>query len=322
MAIGFGRKQFGLFQNYNFEDGTDRGWATGARSIYVGESNDDVPTNKYSLRTYSRWSSSAWSADSLEVDTSKLHTLSYRVKGHKMSTNANGDNVRNPRHYLGFSCFDENNNFIRLEHCGGVGNTTLSRPLNQGDSYVYLTSSSGWPTGADITSTRYYFRALILYPPTHPKYSAPYEYSRIGTRGGADGGSGEHYIKSLVQTPQGDWEGKLCNANNTDRTWNYTEPYPLPAGTPISRGVAGGTYNYCFGRRQYAVNGNWTTLITTFSGENRNSGTPFRYATKYIKAMILHNYALPNDGGSIPYPESLFDRMLFIENDGNKYDFN
>ena len=315
MAIGFGRKQFGLFQNYNFEDGTDRGWTVGSRSIYIGESNDDVPTNKYSLRTFSRWSSAAWSADSLEVDTSKLHTLSYRVKGHKMSTNANGDNVRHPRHYLGFTCYDSSGRFIDLRNCGGVGNTYLSRDLVAGDTHAYVQSSSGWPTGANTTGTTYYFRNFLLYPASHPEYFQAHRYTRIGY------GDYNIYVKSAVQMPEGDWQMKLSNSSNGDITMPNIG-YATPTGTPVARGVAGGTYNYSFGYRQYTVNGNWTTLVTTFSGENRNSGTPFRYNTKYIRAMILHNYALPNDGGSIPYPESLFDRMLFIENDGNKYDFN
>jgi len=197
----------------------------------------------------------------------------------------------------------------------------LSRPLNQGDAYIYLTSNSGWPTGADITSTAYYFRALVLFPPTHPYYSAPYQYSRIGTQGGADGGSGGQYIKSLVQTGSGDWQGKLCTSSNVDRTWNYTEPYALPAGTPISRGVAGGTYNYAFSRRVYNTASGWQNMITTVEGTpRRNSGRYFRWGAEYVKGMILHNYAHPNAGGAYPYAETLWDRMLFIENDG-KYDF-
>ena len=31
--------------------------------------------------------------------------------------------------------------------------------------------------------------------------------------------------------------------------------------------------------------------------------------------MILHNYAHPNAGGAYPYAETLWDRMLFIEDD-------
>lgn len=315
MSIQFGRKDFGLFQNYNFEEGTDRGWATGAREIYFGESSDDVPTNQYSLKTYSRWSSASWNNEWLPVDPTKTYTLSYRVKGLTKSTNANGDPVRDPRHYLGFACYDSNYRFIDLRNCGGVGNTYLSRDLNVGDTHAYVQSSSGWPTGADTTGTTYYFRNFIVYPATHPEYYQAHRYTRIGF------GDYNIYVKSAVQMPEGDWQMKFCDASNNDLTWQYSA-YPTPAGTPVARGVAGGTFNYCFGYRTYPVGSDWTTLVTTFTGETRNSGTPFRYNTANLRAMILQNYALPNDGGSVPYPETLFDRMIFIENPDNKYDFN
>lgn len=65
--------------------------------------------------------------------------------------------------------------------------------------------------------------------------------------------------------------------------------YSLPAGTPVSRGVAGGSYNYALGAPTYPTS--WTRYATgVFTGENRNSSTPFRYRTKYIKFLILRNY--------------------------------
>jgi hypothetical protein len=60
--------------------------------------------------------------------------------------------------------------------------------------------------------------------------------------------------------------------------------------------------------------------LTVEGPPSRNSGRIFRYDTAYIRAMILHNYAHPNAGGAYPYAETLWDRMLFIEDDG-KYDF-
>lgn len=321
MGLIYNKRDIGSFPNPNF-DGSRDGWG-GTGEFFPGDNADGIEGQQGCFLTRSRWSTSGWnnstsvSDDSfIPVDITKRYTLSYYVKGYQTATDG-----RQPQHYLGFTCWDSSKRFIRLEHCGGVGNTTLSRPLNQGDSYVYLNSSSGWPTGADITSTRYYFRALILYPPGHPEFGTPYQYSRVGTRGGAVGGSGETYIRSLVQTGQGDWEGRICDRNDNNKTWNYTEPYALPAGTPISRGVAGGTYNYAFSRRVYNTASGWQNMVTTVEGPpSRNSGRIFRFATAHVRAMILHNYAHPNAGGAYPYAETLWDRMLFIENDG-KYDF-
>ena len=69
----------------------------------------------------------------IPVDITKRYTLSFQVKGYQTATDG-----RQPQHYLGFNCFDRLKRFIRLEHCGGVGNTTLSRDLNPGDSKMYI----------------------------------------------------------------------------------------------------------------------------------------------------------------------------------------
>ena len=60
----------------------------------------------------------------------------------------------------------------------------------------------------------------------------------------------------MVQTGQGDWELTLCDEVIIT---NYTEPYATPAGTPVHRGVAGGTYNYAFSRRVYNTSSGWQT---------------------------------------------------------------
>ena len=41
--------------------------------------------------------------------------------------------------HIGLSHYDKNNNRIDRRNCGGYANTTLSRDLNAGDSYAYVT---------------------------------------------------------------------------------------------------------------------------------------------------------------------------------------
>ena len=66
--------------------------------------------------------------------------------------------------------------------------------------------------------------------------------------------------------------------------------YSTPAGTPVSNGQAGGTYNYALGSPIYPEE--WTRYATApFTGEDRTSSVPFRYSTKYIKFLILRNHA-------------------------------
>tara|TARA_B100000085_G_scaffold131186_1_gene119493 strand:+ start:9982 stop:10920 length:939 start_codon:yes stop_codon:yes gene_type:complete len=310
MSTLIGRQDIGLFDNGSFESGTITNF-TGAGG-YI--STEDPKRGKYHWESKSR--SNRNFSQYVPVDSSKRYVFSISCKTLERSTS----NLLG-RHYIGFTCYDEDKNFIRLEHCGGVGNTFLSRDLNPGDAYMYFQSSSGWYTGADVTNQRNYFRNIGLYPPTHPKYSAPHRYTRVGTRGGSVGGSQIQY-RSMVQTNQGDWQVELCDTADNPRNWTYNEPYATPAGTPVHKGTAGGTYNYAFGRRQY-TDANWTTYQLFVEGpERRNSGRYFRYDVKYIRFMILWNYALSSGGGSMPYPRGALDDIILIEENTNRsYNF-
>lgn len=237
-------------------------------------------------------STGGWqSSDFIPVDTSKYYYHSVTAKTHARSGTTN----KLSGGHLGFACYDKNKNFIDLRNCGGVGNTTLSRQANPGDQVIYITSSSSWYTGADVTNNTYYFRQILFYPATHPDYGTPWEYTRF---------NGMRY-SSLVQTPQGDWAMTLENGTMPDYG------YPMPAGTPIARGVAGGTYNYCHGNPNYPEE--WTTYTTPpFTGENRNSSRPFRYGTKYVRFLMLTNYNIRSDSGR-PRPRPLLDNIMLVQ---------
>jgi hypothetical protein len=310
MSALIGRQDIGLFDNGSFESGTVANF-TGAGGY---ASSRDPKRGNWHWESSSR--SNANFSQLVPVDTSKRYVFSISSKTFERS----GSGLLG-RHYLGFSCYDEDRNFIRLEHCGGIGNSYLSRDLNPGDAYMYFTSASGWYTGADVTNQQNYFRNIGLYPPTHPKYSAPHRYTRVGTRGGSVGNSQIQY-RSMVQTAQGDWQVELCDTNNNPRNWTYNEPYPTPAGTPVHKGTAGGTYNYAFSRRQY-TDTDWTTYQLIVEGpESRNSGRIFRYDTKYIRFMILGNYALAASSTPPTYPIYGLDDLIFLEeNPVRNYNF-
>jgi hypothetical protein len=203
--------------------------------------------------------------------------------------------------HLGFACYDQFFNFIDLRNCGGVGNTTLSRPLNAGDSFIYVNSVSGWSTDA-VNS---FFRHILIFPATHPYYSTPHYYTRIGF-----GDFSICHANTFTLTAQGDYEVRIQNTSNV----NITMPnigYATPAGTPISVGLAGGSYNYALGAPDYPET--WTTYTTPpFTGENRNSVYPFRQATKYIQFLNLvnYNYRTETAGNSARY---LIDNILMVQ---------
>ena len=211
---------------------------------------------------------SGFTGPRIEVDTSK----SYRqvIYAKTFSPGSSGNNAGG---HIGFACYDKNNNFIDLRNCGDIGNTTLSRSASPGDTSIYLTSADGWYQGSDVTNHTYYFRQILFFPASHPDYGVAHKYTRF---------NGMRY-SALTQTGSGDWQMVLENGTLPDYG------YSLPAGTPVSRGAAGGSYNYAMGAPTYPTT--WTRYQTgIFTGENRNSGTPFRYSTKYIRFLILRNY--------------------------------
>ena len=217
---------------------------------------------------YSGWQSGEY----IPVDTSKSYNISVWVKTFERS--AAGSLAGG---HIGFACYDSSKRFIDLRNCGGVGNTILTRPANPGDTTIYIESSSSWYVGDDVTNHTYYFRHVQMFPPSHPEYGQPYRYTRIGY--------GDYNIiyRSLTQVSANEWQMTLEN------------PIPdvgheLPAGTPISRGVAGGSYNYAFGNPYYPET--WTNYQRTIPANNevRNSDYRFRYDTAYIKFLILGNY--------------------------------
>jgi hypothetical protein len=291
MGSVYGRKDFGLYDNGNFKNGTNANFG-----YTYNADNPDGRGGSIEITGNGGWQGSQY----IPVDTTKTYQHSVSVR--TISQNGQGNNGSG---HLGFACYDKNKNFIDLRNCGDIGNTTLSRAASPGDSIIYFTSSSGWYTGADVTNNRAYFRQILFFPPSHPDYSPQWQYTRLNNRS---------YYR-MEQTAQGDWAVYL-DSNTGSQTGSFnasTLPdygYALPAGTPVSRGQAGGTYNYCHGSPVYPTT--WTTYTTApFTGESRNSGLPFRYGTKYIKFLNLRNYNYRSQGS--PYATYRLSNIMFAE---------
>jgi len=194
--------------------------------------------------------------------------------------------------YMGFACYDQDGDFIALHECGGLSHTTLSQDLENGDSYYEVTDASVFVDGG-AAGTRY----VLLYPPNHAKRYRPYflgvrlSHSFYSTR---DTGNNRLRISSDGDTGGGG-----------DTTWAGGF---VPAGTPISRGVHGGSYNYCLiGGSTIATS--WTQYDQVVNGQNypsRGSSCLFRQGTKWIKPLTLNNYG--QDANSAVY----IDNWRFI----------
>lgn len=274
MGIIGGPDRFGLWTDADLRSGTNNTWTLGS---YVATGGPDG--GPYIQVTGG--GGSGYLTNEIPVDVDKSYQMVIYAK-----TITAGSSGNNAGGHIGFACYDENHAFIDLRNCGGVGNTTLSRPASPGDSAIYITSNSSWPTGSTkYTTHRAYHRGVMFFPADHSVYNRAHHYTRLARV--------QYY--SLTLTDQGDYEllldansGSQLNSFNATTFPNFSG-YTLPAGTPVSRASAGGTYNYALSNPTYPTT--WTRYSTSvFTGESRNSGTPFRPATKYIRFLILRNY--------------------------------
>lgn len=290
MSVVYNVRKLGLWDNGDFESGTNSGFTFG--TIYTDMSHRGL----YSLLMETN-NQQVQGSQFIEVDTSKFYRMTVKARTIARSTPNNylGGG------YLGFATYDQFYNFVDLRNCGGVGNTTLSRALNPGDSYAYITSSSGWSTAAE-----YYYRHFMINPSTHPYYSSAWGYTRIGF-----GDTTLCYSPTIVNTGT-DFRLTLQDANGNPITMPNIG-YSLPIGTPVFNGVAGGTYNYVFGNPSHSDT-SWSNYDSGwFTGENRNSSLPFRQGTKYIKFMVLSNYAMSETVA----PKYVFDDIMLYKSASN-----
>lgn len=276
MACIAGKRELGFFKNGQAQLETDQFF-----SGYNYTDSDSLSGNGCFMVDYNVYGSTLFGDEYIEVDLNSYYIMTVSVKTFQRSYNN-----RLGSGHLGFACFDKNFSFIDLRHTGDLDKSYLTREANPGDSSIYV--DRAW-FGGDTQSQmiyefqRAYARNILFFPPSHPDYSTPFQYSRIWNR----------TVYSITQTELGDWEFKLSSDLGSGYTYTAaTLPdygYPLPAGTPISRGAAGGTYNYALGAPVYDEE--WQTFTTPpFKGASTNSAYPFRWGTKYIKFMNLRNY--------------------------------
>ena len=287
--------QKGRFQNFYTNGNFQFLTAGGALQNYsqgTVNSTTVYPGNNYSLQMPQVQYNTFLSDNYVEVDTSKTYVMT--VKNRTLTKGGPGNNVLSGGH-TGYITFDSSFRFIDLRNCGGVANTYLTRDLIPGDAYAYVSNQNNQWMAA---GSEYYFRHFMIYPPSHPEFNKPWEYTRIGYP------DPEIYYNEVTDIGGGELRIRFSNYNGSSWTTFPNIGYATPAGPAVMNGVAGGTFSYVFYPTEAAF-GSWSTYTSDpFTGENRNSSTPFRYATKYVSFMHLINYAVP--GGTSPLPIMLF----------------
>jgi hypothetical protein len=287
--------------NYNAQKGryvnfyTNGDFKRGNYNFSAGIANASVTLNgaPYSLQLPQIQYATFTSDYVVQVDTTKNYQMTVNTR--TLTKGGPGDDILSGGH-TGFMTFDSSLRFIDLRMCGGIANTVLTRPLNPGDEYAYVSNENNQWSAPGST---YYFRHFMVYPPLHPEFGFKWTYTRIGY------GDVDIYYNEITDIGGGELRFRFADSSGNWTTFPNIG-YATPAGTGVMNGVAGGTFNYVFYPTTGAY-GSWSEYVSDiFTGENRNSSTPFRYGTKYILFMHLINYAVP--GGTSPLPIMLFGK--------------
>jgi hypothetical protein len=297
MATIGGRNNFGLFKNGDFRNATVADFTFGVLNT------TDQYKGSACIQMTGGNGSNGFSQEYIEIDpTQKYQQICYvrtLQRGSQTNSLAGG--------HIGFACYDDEKRYIEQAHLGGRGNTVLTRDANPGDSYIYIADKTGWYQTAN---TSWFFRYINFYPATHPKYSTPYQYTRIGRD------QVIIYTSSIEQMPEGDYRLQLQNTSGNPTTLPNVG-YSLPAGTPVSNGMAGAGFNYILGNPDYPET--WTRFasgyITGLGNDGLSGYSVFRWGTKYIRFLILLNY---NRSGQTQDHVWALDNIFFGQITDNK----
>lgn len=194
------------------------------------------------------------SSDYIKVNKQDTYKLSMYIKSM----------TENNKFYAGIACYDENKNFINHVQVNRVQSscTTLAKPLNTGDTVVYLTSSSGWYVGTQGTYVHQKQLGVFnrLDATNYERTTTLIKYTNIDTT-------------AHTLTLQSAWTGAT-----------------IPQGTKVANSYDGGVYNYILASYE-TPQMNWYKKEVKVSGWGTRNESKFRYGTEYIKILILVNYA-------------------------------
>lgn len=191
--------------------------------------------------------------------------------------------ITTSRWYFGLVPYDIDNKAISPQYYmyrPGT-TTTLSQPLNTGDTVVHLTNvSSSW---YDLGDASTYFRSFIFwgYTDSTGKTWAPETYSMNG------------WYADI-------YNGGVGAVNQVNDTITLNKPWPgisYPAGHPVSNGGAGASYMYSAASNQL-VSESWQewispTITGTTPGGLNSSTTSFPQGTRKVRISIGLNAGSP-----------------------------
>lgn len=242
IANGYGTEK----SNYNFD-----GWTFDGTEVYNG-----CPSFKLASTVTSIY----LGVNLIPIDVSKSYEFSMNLKA-----------VGSEKIYLGWDEWDIDRKYISPTYCYAFGDTTttLAKELKNGDTVVYLTSTSAWHS-----TTAAHQLGLIFW---NYKDSTGYQYPE-----GVYSRNAWTNIYTFANV------NKTNNTITLNKAWSYGT---FPVGTKVSQtNSAGHKYrNYV----NTTVPTEWTNTSFALKDIQPDYGCSegkFSPAAKYVNFMMLHNY--------------------------------
>jgi len=282
MAIVYNRTTTGLYTNGCGQLGD----ATNFTGYNYTTTSSQLSGPGCFIMNYNVAGSGTFGAEYIPIDTSKNYQFAVSAKGISQ-----GNLGFEPGGHLGFACYNENFSFLSLRGQKGIGNTTLTRATSENDTSIYIADGSAWYEGGSSSF------AWANFYTSASEFNVG--YSTLGSRA--------YQLTGTAVTDIGGGEWRV------DLQAGLPASYAFPAGTNVSNGRDGGSYNYCHDNPNHPVASGWITYTTpVFTGESRNSSIPFRYGTKYIRFLNLRNYNSRNSGETTR-PVYVLDNIIVVE---------
>lgn len=260
----------GIFPNGSCQDAANTGWTEAQFRA------DERPPGSSGCFTWVSTGSSITSIsdDFLQADVNSLYELSADFK-QIIKTSGSGVIA-----YFGVMMYDADKLDIYSQFVLRRGDTTLASDLSPGDTQIHLVNAAGWDvTGTNSGISFYTYRNSEgrLYDRAIEPYTRYFWWK---------------YPSKLFDSASG-------NDINLTAPWDYPNPAAgsggvWPAGTPVSNGFSGGTYNYRLAAGYTPPTDRWERRQAFIGGGIDLSGndnqTLFRPGTHYVKLLCLPNY--------------------------------
>lgn len=152
--------------------------------------------------------------------------------------------------------------------------TTLTQPLNNGDTVIHLANLDNWQVGSNVPNYR---RSIIIW---NYKNSFGYLYPEQTYS--------RNYHDNLYEATNSAAVNKSSKTITLKNPWAYGA---VPAGTKISQGSSGGTFKY--GWHGYLTDADWASYPAVYAGTDYSGGNrtgKFPPGTAYAKVGFLWNY--------------------------------